>query len=69
MRTSCQNVKFTVETAGHFDLDADVKLWLSSHHQPTTLELGRGGDVSRFVQTIASHVCRLGSLSVVPGSN
>ena len=44
MRTSCQNVKFSVETAGQFDLDTDVKLWLSSHHQPTTLELGRGGN-------------------------
>jgi Bacterial PH domain len=50
-------VKFTVETAGHFDLDADVKLWLSSHREPTTLELRKSGDISQLVQTIAKHTC------------
>ena len=38
-------VKFSVETAGHFDMDADVTLWLSSHREPTTLELRKSGDV------------------------
>lgn len=50
-------VKFSVETAGHFDMDADVTLWLSSHREPTTLELRKSGDVSELMRTLAGHVC------------
>jgi len=50
-------VKFSVETAGHFDMDADVTLWLSSHLEPVKLELRRSGDVSEMIRIIASHTC------------
>jgi hypothetical protein len=50
-------VKFTVETAGHFDMDADITLWLSSHREPTKLELRKSGDVSQLIRLIASHTC------------
>jgi len=50
-------VKFSVETAGHFDIDADVTLWLSSHMEPVKLELRRSGDVSEMMRIIASHTC------------
>ena len=50
-------VKFSVETAGHFDLDADITLWLSSHHDPVKLELRRAGDTSQLLRIIASHTC------------
>ena len=26
--------RFSVETAGHFDLDAELKIWVSSSHEP-----------------------------------
>lgn len=50
-------VKFSVETAGHFDIDADVTLWLSSHLEPVKLEFRRSGDVSEMMRIIASHTC------------
>lgn len=50
-------VKFSVETAGHFDLDADVTLWLSGHTEPVVLELRRSGDSAHLVRVISSHTC------------
>ena len=50
-------VKFSVETAGHFDMDADITLWLSSHTEPTKMELRKSGDVSQLIRIIASHTC------------
>jgi hypothetical protein len=50
-------VKFSVETAGHFDLDADVTLWLSGHTDPVKLELRRSGDAAALVRLISSHTC------------
>lgn len=50
-------VKFSIETAGHFDMDADITLWLSSHREPTTLELRKSGDISALIRTIAAHTC------------
>ena len=50
-------VKFSVETAGHFDMDADITLWLSSHNEPVKLELRRTGDTSELLRIIASHTC------------
>lgn len=50
-------IKFAVETAGHFDMDADVTLWLSSHVDPVKLELRKSGDVSVMMKIIASHTC------------
>ncbi len=50
-------VKFTIETVGHFDIDADVTLYLSDHLDPVKLELRRSGDVSDMMKIIANHVC------------
>ncbi|PEB51766.1 cytoplasmic protein [Bacillus pseudomycoides] len=30
--------QFSIETAGHFDLDAELKIWISSMEQPITKE-------------------------------
>ncbi|CAI8935780.1 MULTISPECIES: PH domain-containing protein [Bacillus] len=30
--------QFSIETAGHFDLDAELKIWVSSMHEPITKE-------------------------------
>lgn len=50
-------IKFTIETAGHFDMDADVTLWLSGHMEPVKLELRRSGDVSEMMKIIAKYTC------------
>lgn len=50
-------VKFSIETAGHFDLDADITLWLSSHREPAKLELRKSGDVTELIRIIAAHTC------------
>ncbi|WP_410982709.1 PH domain-containing protein [Bacillus cereus] len=30
--------QFSIETAGHFDLDAELKIWISGMHEPITKE-------------------------------
>lgn len=37
--------KYALETAGHFDLDAEIKLWVGSKPEPISRELGKGNDV------------------------
>ncbi|WP_372870270.1 PH domain-containing protein [Shewanella sp.] len=46
-------VHFEVETAGTFDMDAELKLWISGQHQPLIKELKRGTDVVGIQKTIA----------------
>ncbi|BDM63494.1 hypothetical protein NFHSH190041_09460 [Shewanella sp. NFH-SH190041] len=45
---------FEVETAGRFDLDAELKLYLSGQSQPLVKELKRGTDVVGIQRTIAN---------------
>ncbi|MEN1936237.1 PH domain-containing protein [Paenibacillus sp. 102] len=41
--------QFSIETAGHFDLDAELKIWVSSMHEPITKEF-KGDDSILSVQ-------------------
>ncbi|MFJ8526537.1 PH domain-containing protein [Bacillus sp. NPDC094106] len=41
--------QFSIETAGHFDLDAELKIWISSMEQPITKEF-KGDDSILSVQ-------------------
>jgi hypothetical protein len=45
---------FSVETAGTFDLDAELKIWLSSTAEPIAKQFGKGVDVYE-VQALLSH--------------
>jgi hypothetical protein len=36
---------FTVETAGHFDLEAELKIWISSSKEPIVKTLKKGADI------------------------
>ena len=45
---------FSVETAGHFDLDAELKIWISSSEKPITKELKAGSDVVGIQKTLAT---------------
>ena len=47
---------FAVETAGHFDLDAELKIWISGTPEPTVKELKGGTDVVGIQQTLAEHM-------------
>ncbi|MGL5048856.1 MAG: PH domain-containing protein, partial [Shewanella sp.] len=45
---------FEVETAGRFDLDAELKIWISGQSEPLVKELKRGTDVVGIQKTIAT---------------
>ncbi|MDB2386338.1 PH domain-containing protein [Shewanella sp.] len=45
---------FEVETAGSFDMDAELKLWISGQKEPLVKELKRGTDVVGIQKTIAN---------------
>lgn len=47
---------FAVETAGHFDLDAELKLWVSNSSEPIVRELKGGSDMLAIQQQLASHM-------------
>lgn len=47
---------FSVETAGHFDLDAELKIWLSNSPEPITKELKGGSDMLAIQQNLANHM-------------
>ncbi|HEY4560129.1 MAG TPA: PH domain-containing protein [Lysobacter sp.] len=46
-------VMYSVETAGHFDLDSDLRIWVSSQPEPITRSLGRGAGVRDIVAILA----------------
>ncbi len=46
---------FEVETAGHFDLDAELKLYISGQSTPIEAELKRGS-VVQLQKTLANYV-------------
>jgi hypothetical protein len=45
--------QFAVETAGHFDMDAELKIWVSSGGAPIDRRLRRGTDVTRVQKLLA----------------
>ncbi len=45
---------FAVETAGHFDMDAELKIWISSSDEPIKKELKKGTDVVGIQKTLAT---------------
>lgn len=49
---------FSVETAGHFDLDAELKIWISSSREPIVKTLKKGTDVAGIQKTIANFMLK-----------
>ncbi|GIU21729.1 PH domain-containing protein [Shewanella schlegeliana] len=45
---------FEVETAGTFDMDSELKIWISGQKDPLVKELKRGTDVVGIQKTIAN---------------
>ena len=51
-------VMFSVETAGHFDMDSELRIWLSGQPEPITRALGRDGGVRDILSLLAQHAPR-----------
>ena len=49
---------FSVETAGTFDLDAELKLWVSSKPDPVCRQFSKGVSVLEVQAILASYVLR-----------
>ncbi|QLE84309.1 MULTISPECIES: PH domain-containing protein [Shewanella] len=46
---------FEVETAGTFDMDSELKIWISGQKDPLVKELKKGTDVVGIQKTIANY--------------
>lgn len=49
---------FSVETAGHFDMDAELKIYISGNMNPIQREFRKGSDITGVQQTLAHFVCK-----------
>jgi hypothetical protein len=47
---------FSVETAGHFDMDSEMKIWISSTEEPIEKEFKKGTNLVAIQQAMASFV-------------
>jgi hypothetical protein len=50
--------QFSVETAGHFDMDAELKIWVSSADAPISKQFGKGVDVYEVQALLAAFMAR-----------
>ena len=49
---------FSVETAGHFDLESELKIWISGNPTPIQQTFTRGGAILEVQKALASYVGR-----------
>ena len=49
---------FAVETAGHFDLEAELKIWISGSAEPIQRTFTRGQSILEVQKALASYVGR-----------
>lgn len=48
-------VMFSLETEGHFDLEAELKIWLSGQANPISRTIGRGEGATNIIALLAQH--------------
>ncbi|MFM8831798.1 MAG: PH domain-containing protein [Spartobacteria bacterium] len=46
---------FTKETAGHFDLDAEIKIWIKSRPEPLSLEFKKDTHIHDVFRVLSSY--------------
>jgi hypothetical protein len=46
--------RFSVETAGSFDLDAELKIWVRGRHDPIAKEFDKGANIYEVQAILAS---------------
>ena len=49
---------FAVETAGHFDIEADLKIWIIGTPEPIQRTFARGGSILEVQKALATYVGR-----------
>ena len=50
--------RFSIETGGTFDADAELRIWLRGAVEPLKQEFRRGDDIHRVHRTLAEHVLK-----------
>ena len=50
--------QFAIETAGSFDADSELRIWVRGTAQPLTQEFGRGGAIHEVHRTLGKHVLK-----------
>jgi hypothetical protein len=50
-------IRFSVETAGSFDLDAELKLWTSGMTMPVSKEFNKSVDIYEVQSVLTQYVC------------
>ena len=48
--------KFSIETSGHFDLDAELKMWIGSDDTPVEKKFSKKVNIYDLQKILASHV-------------
>lgn len=48
--------QFSVETAGHFDMDSELRIWISSNPVPVKKEFKKGTDIIAIQKYLATYV-------------
>ena len=48
--------RFSVETAGTFDMDADMKLWIRGENLPLEQNFGKGSNIIEVQRVLATHI-------------
>lgn len=51
-------VRYSIETKGHFDLDSELKIWLSSTAEPLSLTFNKDGNILAVQKALTSFCCR-----------
>lgn len=51
-------VRFSVETQGHFDVESELKIWVSGTETPISREFRGDGSILDIQRTLAACVCR-----------
>jgi hypothetical protein len=47
---------FSVETAGHFDLESELRIWITSYPEPLTRTFRRGDAILEVQKALATYV-------------
>lgn len=51
-------VMFSIETAGHFDLESELRVWVSGQPAPISRSLGRDSGAQDILALLAQHAPR-----------
>lgn len=49
---------FSIETAGNFDLDAELKIWISGHPTPITKQFNKSLNIYELQSVLAEYVLK-----------